>query len=311
MDYHLNNSNDLAEVEKYKERLSIALKAAKICVFEVDLSRQLYTFFENAEDIFGVSGQRILEDVQPFSALSPEEYQKAASAYFSHPDDAQEVNRAFEQISQGKPTTYQARMKAGDSNFVWCKLDVSPIMENGAPVKMIGVITDISEIKARTTRLEQRAQLDGFTGLYNKNCAIGSIRAHLKTHSFQQHAFVLIDIDNLKAVNDTFGHAVGDKIILETAEALSASFRKDDIIGRFGGDEFIVLAKDIPDAQWIGEKLKSLMECEGSSCNATRSAGVAIFPDDADSFEELFEKADKALYRSKLIRKTCTLYSNI
>ena len=62
-----NNS----ESKQYKERLIIALKAAHVCIFEVDLTRQLYTFFENAEDIFGVSGQQILDDVQPFSKLSP------------------------------------------------------------------------------------------------------------------------------------------------------------------------------------------------------------------------------------------------
>ena len=67
------------EIKQYKERLRIALSAAKICIFEVDLQRQLYTFFENAEVIFGVSGDVILKEVQPFSKLDPEAYRLAVS----------------------------------------------------------------------------------------------------------------------------------------------------------------------------------------------------------------------------------------
>ena len=64
------------EINRYKERLQIALTAAKICIFEVDLLQQLYTYFENAEVIFGISGEKILKDVQPFSKLEPVEYRK-------------------------------------------------------------------------------------------------------------------------------------------------------------------------------------------------------------------------------------------
>lgn len=73
------------EIMMFRERLTIALKAAKICVFEVDLTQQLYTCFENSEDIFGVSEDVILKDVQPYSKLSPEAYQLAVSDYFAHP----------------------------------------------------------------------------------------------------------------------------------------------------------------------------------------------------------------------------------
>ena len=94
-DYIYGDNCLFDELSSYKERLHIALKASKICVFEVDLSKQLYTFFENAEDIFGVSGETILNDVQPYSKLNPTEYQNAALKYFSHPDDADVINEAF------------------------------------------------------------------------------------------------------------------------------------------------------------------------------------------------------------------------
>lgn len=163
------DNNLLCELSNYKERLHIALKAAKICVFEVDLTKQLYTFFENSEDIFGISGNEILSDVRPYSKLSPSEYQQAVSEYFSHPDDTDIIDMAFKNIFNGKSTTYEARMKAGNTKFIWCKIDVTPIMSHNIPVKMIGVITDISAIKSKTKFLEEQTKLDIFTHLYNKN----------------------------------------------------------------------------------------------------------------------------------------------
>ena len=72
----MNDKDLLSVLISYKERLQVALKVARICIFEVDLTRQLYSYFENSEEIFGVRGEDILKDVQKFSDLSPEEYQK-------------------------------------------------------------------------------------------------------------------------------------------------------------------------------------------------------------------------------------------
>lgn len=300
---------EVHEVEKYKERLHIALKAARICVFEVDLQNQLYTFFENAEDIFGVSGQSILQDVQAFSKMNPMEYQKNVSEYFSHPDDKDVIDRAFQCISNGKPTTYQARMRAGGSKFIWCKLDVTPIIEKNVPVKMIGVITDISDIKTKTDRLENAAKLDNFTGLFNKSSSVDLIRKKMCRNAGQRHALILLDIDNFKSINDTFGHYAGDNIIKLVSDTLKSNFRKTDIIGRFGGDEFILLIQNIPNLDWLTQKLRKLVRCGDHGLNCTNSIGVSLFPEDGTEFELLFKKADHALYQSKSFKEKYTIFS--
>lgn len=304
------DNDDLLETKKYKARLSIALKAAKICVYEVDIVNQLYTFFENSEDIFGVSGDRILQDVQPFSKLKPAEYQKAVSGYFSHPDDVLVIDRAFQSVFEGKPITYEARMRAGGSNFKWCKLDVTPIMENNVPVKMIGVITDITNIKMKTEKLENAVKYDIFTGVYNKNSSIDFIQEHLTKRPNQTHALILVDIDNFKNTNDRYGHDVGDHILLLVAEKLKKSFRKNDIIGRFGGDEFIIFIPNIPNMDWLAKKLGKLVQCEEDGYRCTNSIGVSMFPQNATDFDMLFKKADEALYQSKQTKASYTFYSN-
>lgn len=305
-----DTTNQILENEKYKKRLQIALKAARICVFEVDIPNQLYTFFENAEDIFGVSGDVILNDVKAYSSLPPEEYQKAVSDYFSHPDDYPVIKDAFHSIFRGQSTTYEARMKAGGSGFIWCKLDVTPIVEDGVTVKMIGVITDISVQKLKTDGLTAALQHDSFTGLYTKSFSIQLIQEIMHQSSGQTHALLLLDIDNFKNFNDTYGHAVGDTIIKLVADTLRDSFRKTDIVGRFGGDEFIVFIQDIPDRVWLTKKLQQLMEYKNSLYTCTTSIGVAFFPGDSKNFSDLFQKADAALYHSKQHKRLYTFASN-
>lgn len=304
-----NNKETLDETTLFKERLTIALKTAKICVFEVDLLRQLYTFFENSEDIFGVSGSSILRDVQPFSILNPAEYRLAVSDYFSHPDDAPIISRAFQNILKGKSTTYQARMRAGGSNFIWCKIDVTPVLHDNRPVKMIGVITDISGIKQQNDLLKEKATLDLFTGLYNKEYSIQLIQDFLAQHANQRHAFVLLDIDNFKNHNDTYGHYEGDSAIRSLARLIKKTFRASDICGRFGGDEFMILIKDFPDTTWLCEKIKPLLGFQTCNHCLTTSIGITRYPQDGTTFEELFRNADKALYHSKIKRKAYTLFT--
>lgn len=286
----------------YQERLRIALKAARICVFEVDLRRRLYTFFENAEDIFGVSGKTILREVRPFSKLPEKKYRKAVCRYFAHPDDRAVIDRAFLTILSGRPAAYEARMRAGGSAYIWCKVNVTPVMEHGEAVKMIGVITDISAVREMTSALKQQVRLDAFTGLYNKKYAEKAIRQILSESPGGKHALLILDIDGFKAINDTYGHAAGDDVIRDMAVRLTDSFRKTDVVGRFGGDEFLVLARDLPDVEWLRSRLDGLVACGHPVCAYTNSVGVSLFPGDGETFDGLFAKADRALYRAKARR---------
>ena len=99
--------------------------------------------------------------------MPAEEYQKKVTAYFVHPEDTKAVNKAFEAIFKGKSASYMARMKAGESQYVWCKIDVSPVVEDGI-FKMIGIISDIQEMYNKIQLLEKESYLDTFTRLYSK-----------------------------------------------------------------------------------------------------------------------------------------------
>ncbi len=304
----IDNNDYEIQLEDYKMRLDIALKTAHICVFEVDIVHQLYTSFENSEDIFGVSEEMILNDVQPYSQLTPQEYQEAVSLYFCHPDDYEIIDLAFQSIYQGKKTSYEARMKAGQSEFKWCKIDVTPIINQGIPTKMIGVITDIDQLKRRNLALQSAVMYDGFTGLFNKQTIMDSIFKTFKEYPNQHHAFFLLDIDDFKKINDTYGHLNGDQIILQLSQKLKITFQQNNIIGRFGGDEFIGFVQNMTNNEYFIHQIQNLITCQKDNLLCHSSIGIALYPQDGTTLEELINHADQALYHAKHTKQGYCFY---
>lgn len=298
------------ELVESRERLRTGLRYSKTCVFEVDLTQQLYTHFENAEGIFGVSEQKILQDVKRFQALSTEEYQAAAAEYFSHPDDADVIADAFAHINSGIPVTYEARMKAGNTKFLWCKVDAMPILRDGIPVRMIGVVTNIDHMKAETEKFKRQATRDTFTGFLNKKSTQGAVEKLLGKSPSSGYALLVFDLDNLKQINDTRGHNTGDEAISVVAKRLKRAFDQDAIIGRFGGDEFVVFTRYWRCRQEVLRKARSVLHIEGDIAIKT-SAGAAFYPEDGRDFTTLFSKADAALYRAKESGGACEAFNMV
>ena len=114
-------------------------------------------------------------------------------------------------------------------------------------------------------------------------------------------ALVVIDCDNFKEINDTHGHLEGDMSLLEISESLRRSFRKTDIIGRIGGDEFCVYMLDVPSQEFAAAKCRQLMDLVKESSiehQLTVSIGISLL-DGEETYDELFAKADQALYDAK------------
>lgn len=156
---------------------------------------------------------------------------------------------------------------------------------------------------------------DVLTNLFNRNGAYEKIEKRLSERTDETDAFIIIDLDNFKAVNDTLGHMRGDRLLQDVARILERHFRKSDITARLGGDEFIVYMKDIRTRQDAGAAVETLLHeiqltCRGKTGNIdiSISAGIAMAPADGHSFEELYEKSDKALYLAKRRGKNCFLF---
>lgn len=161
--------------------------------------------------------------------------------------------------------------------------------------------------------LQQQAMYDYLTRIYNKN-ALNSIFEKdllLSKRYSTAMSIIFIDIDNFKAFNDTHGHLLGDKLLCDFAQLIKKSCRKSDSLGRFGGEEFVILAPhtDKKKAVVFTNKIRRIIEKstfigKGNSENKiTFSAGISSFPEDGDTIFGLLQQADRAMYQSKITGK--------
>lgn len=168
-----------------------------------------------------------------------------------------------------------------------------------------------NKLQAKNETLKLKAENDLLTGLYNKVTSELIIADYIENEGkLGRHALLIIDIDDFKEINDELGHITGDKALTEVANGIDHCLRTTDIKGRIGGDEFIVLLKNIHSdedlelkAAEISNILKTIQLSKESSSILSCSVGAAIYPDHSVDFTDLFQKADKAMYYSKEIGK--------
>lgn len=176
--------------------------------------------------------------------------------------------------------------------------------QNGEVRKCIGVLEDDAEEQ----QLREKATRDPLTGLYNRSSAIEEIEKCLAFSELSKgvtHAYMILDVDNFKTLNDTLGHQMGDKALQDVADILRHHFREYDILCRLGGDEFLVFVKNIPEkaidrnVSSLLKKMELTYEGKGLSVKITVSAGIALVSDLSMSSEEMYRRADMALYQVK------------
>ena len=140
------------------------------------------------------------------------------------------------------------------------------------------------------------------TGLYNAITTRRLITERIiNTDLKKTGALISIDCDKFKAVNDTYGHLQGDNVLINVSKAISRTFRKNDILGRIGGDEFCIYMQDIISKELVALKSQQLMDLIleiNGDLQVTVSIGIALLTDEK-SYEDLFKKSDTALYEAK------------
>lgn len=176
------------------------------------------------------------------------------------------------------------------------------VRTKGVPTSVVGKIVDIDNLKQREDKLLEIAETDGLTGFFNKVSVAKQVREQLE--SVPAGSLFMIDIDDFKKVNDTYGHFTGDKTLRLLAEEIRSAFGENGVFGRVGGDELIVFSSDCKDrsaAKARGDKLLKRIAkvAEKDSAFPFISIGIAVCPADGTTFEELFLAADRAMYEAK------------
>lgn len=291
----------------------IAEKALK------DRERQLATLMDNLPGMayrclydpfwtmkFVSSGCLDLTGYQPAELV---DNRVVAFADLIRPGNGEQVLRAVEQaIGTAEPFSieYQIVRKDGRSIWVW---ERGRAVDEQDGLMLEGIILDITDRKQLEAELSELATRDPLTGLCNRRETERVLEEEIsRAQRYGRKLAVLwIDLDHFKQVNDGFGHATGDEALRTVSARLAGSIRQVDTMGRYGGEEFIVVLPemDAAAAADTAERLRHRVEeepvvtADNQALTLTVSIGVAVYPDNGDSVVALCEAADKAMYRAK------------
>ncbi len=253
------------------------------CLFELDHQKDRLRFSGNsAERFFRLSGrERYLVD-------SEQRY-----TGFTEAD-----NDIMKKIQAGAEGTFELQYIRSEGQSHWIRVTCKVIRDKlGSPIVTIGKVIDIQEEKERMERLEEKAQIDGLTGVLNA----ASFRQLTEENLTGGGTLLIMDIDRFKEVNDRYGHFTGDQVLKEAVRLIQLAFVKDGIIGRLGGDEFLVFLVRETSKDNVSHRCEALRESvkgRRSLPAITMSIGAATVSEH-EGYESLYKRADAALYRVK------------
>ena len=231
------------------------------------------------------------------------------SIYADDRDTFNENNRQLLASPCTRIYEYRSSFMTDSGKFEWNRAVVTSIADqNGYVINLVGRVKNIQETKEKELNLALRADQDPLTGILNKGATKELIVRSLEGYAGTERkaALIMIDVDNFKSVNDNYGHSIGDEILMHVASTIMAQFKGKDIVGRVGGDEFMVFMQDIKfpgDAEGLStsilNSIRKPYSCDGITVNITLSIGIAVCPISGTDYTELYENADRALYHTK------------
>ncbi|BCG63973.1 MAG: hypothetical protein methR_P1725 [Methyloprofundus sp.] len=218
-----------------------------------------------------------------------------------------EIERA---ISTKTPYSVEFRMRHKNGTWIWIQGSGAVVEwdKEGLPLRLCGTHQNISKRKQDEKDLTFLANYDALTRLPNRNLIFEELNMLLgkRRNKHPITAFMFIDLDNFKIINDTYGHKFGDLFLVSVVSKLKKVIRSNDILGRFGGDEFVLIADEIDTLEsltHIAAKVLNSFEkpitLQGNIVYTSVSIGISVFPQDGDNFDDLLKYADVAMYKAK------------
>jgi diguanylate cyclase (GGDEF)-like protein/PAS domain S-box-containing protein len=231
----------------------------------------------------------------------------AGPILYANPRRRQELTQLLDDRGQYRNEEVEYQRKDG-SRFYGVNSANTVKDEQGEPIYFDGVISDITERKRAEAQVYQLAHYDSLTGLPNRSLLrdrLGQAMSDAKRRGAKL-AVMYLDLDRFKTVNDSLGHETGDKLLKAVSMRLRECMRDSDTISRQGGDEFLLILRDVSDATAVAHAAEKLQEAVAKSMrigeyelHITPSIGISMFPDDADDLDELIRNADAAMYHAK------------
>ncbi|MDD4699751.1 MAG: diguanylate cyclase [Oscillospiraceae bacterium] len=290
------NARSNAVVPQYNpqvqlERIKILDKTSKDILFE---------YFPD-EDLFLISyikhGETLIRN-EYANYFNEDIYKQSV-----HPDSCAIYKQTIQEATKiVRHSSFEYLSNIALKDYAWHRLVYSSVCDDtGKIISVVGRSENVdAEIRQRNTAMFM-ATTDLLTGLFNKAAFLSKVAEKLNNTKKLSRVMLMIDLDNFKSINDNYGHLIGDRILSETAKILGQVWNSEDIIGRFGGDEFVVYTESI-DKSELEKKIiqvkRALLEIESGLYKITCSVG-AYTTDFSESVSEMLEKADADMYKVK------------
>ena len=288
------------KLRKEKERYRIVTELSDEVLFEYDFKKDVLTLSERFTELYGQD--HVIDS-----------FRKDMSVHLKsiHPEDRKDTIDQLLRTRRVGANDIQFRLKDLNNEYQWCRVLYRAICdENGGPYMAIGKIANISLFKNEIEQLAHESKTDSMTGAYNKAATKEMIDAYIRKAANGAHMMLLIDVDDFKKVNDTYGHQCGDEVLTYVIGNLRKTYVSGEIIGRVGGDEFVVFIGEVKDKEQLIEKAQELRELlhqpyryGEQNVPVSASVGIAMYPEGGTCYEELLYNADNALYDVKATKK--------
>jgi len=293
------------ELQILSKRMGLALDSIDGGIWDMNIADKSVYFDDNVKKMLGYEGDG-------FANKFEEWYNRV------HPEDIEHAMAAFDEAIKNKlpflDNTHRLRHKKG--HWIWVRdMALIEFDKTGEASRMIGLIIDITqmqeaqeEILRQRDILDYQAHHDYLTNLPNRALFNDRVEQCIEKAKRvdTEVAFLYIDLDQFKQINDSLGHELGDKVLIEVATRLKSILRKSDTLARLGGDEFSIIIEDLSDfkdASVLAQKILKILNepviIDDNTMYVSSSIGISLYPKDATSISQLLKFADAAMYKAK------------
>jgi diguanylate cyclase (GGDEF)-like protein/PAS domain S-box-containing protein len=284
----------LAALERSEERFRRIVHNAEEGIWEIDAAARTSFVNPKMAQMLGYSIEDMLE--QPLVAFMDEEGRSI-------------LERNIARRQQGLSERHEFKFLRKDGSDLWATLATNPIFDaDGSYRGALALVTDVTASRASAELIWHQANFDELTALPNRHMFNDRLSQEIKKARREglQLALLFIDLDGFKEVNDTLGHQQGDAVLVEAARRIGLCVRNSDTVARLGGDEFTVILSGLEHAHGVDRIAESMLAMlsrpvplEGAQATVSASVGIALYPADATSPEDLLRSADQAMYAAK------------
>ncbi len=306
LNFMLRAGQNAAELRNSKLRLTAAQRIARLGYWIWNVSQNQFQISEQLAELCGIDLQTFDATLEGFIALI-------------EPDDRNTVKEMILEAPYSKTIQHiEYRLQINQSDPIFVHQEMVKVIENNHPM-ITGTVQDISQRKATERKIHNLAYFDHLTGLASRTYYKEHIQTIIKTasHRHEKFAFLFLDLDGFKDVNDSLGHNLGDQLLKVIAQRVQGVIRDADFAARLGGDEFCILLNDISNDEFVAEiaerclqKINEPLFLDHQQIKPRVSIGIAVFPRDGDNEVNLMKAADTAMYVAKQAGKQrYTFYS--